>query len=274
MIRRAIDALPPTVRPRVDDALTRWSPVSLHQLRGLAPLDIDLDRARLIRQANPEALLDPHWLECGLLPALGFSDEIPDLFPTELQPFVGRGLRSWQYPNQFAPYLLELSRRPIRSYLEIGVQSGGTFVITVEFLDRFHPLDRAVALDLFRAPGLKRYARQKPAARFLAVDTQLERFRDFVDRSGWFDLVMIDGDHSREGCQRDFDVVREHAGAVVFHDIVNSLTPGVTEVWERIREEHADTYDFHEFTDQYPEVERRTGRTFNGIGLALRKSTG
>jgi precorrin-6B methylase 2 len=54
----------------------------------------------------------------------------------------------WQYPNQFSKYLAELAAHPVDRYLEIGVRHGGTFVITVEYLSRFHPVREAIAVDL------------------------------------------------------------------------------------------------------------------------------
>ncbi len=44
--------------------------------------------------------------------------------------------------------------------------------------------------------------------------------------------------------------------------------------WREVREEHADAYDFAEFTEQYPEVQKRVGGTLLGIGLAVRKDFG
>jgi len=64
--------------------------------------------------------------------------------PDELYQFCGRGLHYWQYPNQFSKYLVRLSQFKVESYLEIGVRHGGTFVITVEYLSRFHPLKCAI----------------------------------------------------------------------------------------------------------------------------------
>jgi hypothetical protein len=34
---------------------------------------------------------------------------------------------------------VELASHRVENYLEIGVRHGGTFVITVEYLSRFHP---------------------------------------------------------------------------------------------------------------------------------------
>jgi hypothetical protein len=82
--------------------------------------------------------------------------------------------------------------------------------------------------------------------------------------------VLIDGDHSEEGVRRDFELVRPHARAIALHDIAGVNTPGVRAVWDRIRREHADEYELHEFTAQYPETAAALeGETALGIGLAV-----
>jgi len=93
-----------------------------------------------------------------------------------------------------------------------------------------------------------------------------------VRREGPFDLVLIDGDHSREAVRRDWETVRPHARAVAFHDIVDAYCPGVRETWQELRREEADAYDFHEFTAHYPEVTAREGDTFLGLGLGVRRT--
>jgi cephalosporin hydroxylase len=234
--------------------------------------DLDLSRIDLIGAASRDELLDPRFLELELLPALGFNDEVLDEFPAELHGHCGEGLRHWQYPNQFAPYLVGLSRRQIRSYLEIGCRHGGTFVITVEYLSRFGNIDRAIAADILAArPSLKRYVEARPGAQFVKADSQSERFRDLIRKEGPFDLVLIDGDHSHEGCQRDLDNVKPHTSIIVLHDIVSDTCPGVPAVWREFRATGADEWEFHEYADQYEEVRSRTGSSYLGIGVAVRK---
>ena len=230
---------------------------------------IDLGRARLIREAPIEKLADPAYLEHDLLPRLGLNDELLHEFPESLHSHTGEGLRHWQYPNQFSKYLAELSGRRIETYLEIGVRHGGTFVITVEYLSRFHPVREAIAVDLQRAPALLQYAQERPAVSVIEADSQTEEFRAFVRDHAPFDLALIDGDHSEEGCRRDFETVADHARVIVFHDIVSHPVPGVGAVWRQVRSSHADRFDFLEFTDQYPELSDRTGHRYLGIGVAV-----
>ena len=46
---------------------------------------------------------------------------------------------------------------------------------------------------------------------------------------------------------------------IALHDIVDAGAPDVRRVWREIRQQHAETYEFVEFTEQYPEVTQWTG---------------
>lgn len=235
------------------------------------PPALELDRVDVVRRAHLDELRDPQRLE-RLLPTLGIIDEQPWVFPPELRDGLGRGLHFWQYPNQLAPYLSLFSEIPVRRYLELGVQHGGTFVLSTEYFDRFHGMEKAIAVDIFRVRSGPAYRRMQPRASFVTVDSGEPRFARMLEREGPFDLVLIDGDHSREAVRRDWETVRPHASVIAFHDIVDSMSPGVAEVWADVRREHADAYEFHEFTQQYPEVQHREQRTFLGIGVAVLRS--
>ncbi|HEX8104362.1 MAG TPA: class I SAM-dependent methyltransferase [Solirubrobacteraceae bacterium] len=234
------------------------------------PEPIDTEPLALLREAPAESLADAAYLERELLPHLGLIDD-PGVFPAALQPHLGRGLRHYQYPVQFAPYLALLARHPIRSYLEVGVLHGGTFLITAEYLRRVHGLERATAVDIEPVPTLQAYAAEHPWAAFELVDSRTPRFRALLAEAGTYDLVLIDGNHSYEGCRSDVDAVAPHANVMVLHDIVDDASPGVRQVWAELREREAETYEFVELTAQYPEVRDRIGASVLGIGVAIRR---
>src|SRR5215217_6027727 len=216
------------LRARLGGPFDRPAPAWLVRLMGNEPPPaLELDRVDVVSRAHLEELRD------GL----------------------GRGLHFWQYPNQLAPYLSLFSEIPVRRYLELGVQHGGTFVLSTEYFDRFHAMEKAIAVDISRVRSGPAYRRMQPRASFVTVDSGEPRFARMLEREGPFDLVLIDGDHSREAVRRDWETVRPHASVIAFHDIVDSMSPGVAEVWADVRREHADAYEFHEFTQQYPEVQ-------------------
>jgi hypothetical protein len=227
---------------------------------------IDLSGARALRGAPADALRDPERLAV-LLAEGGLNDEHLEQFPAHLHPHCGKGLRLWQLPNQFAPYLIEVARHGVRRYLEIGVRHGGSFTATVEYLSRVGELEEAVAVDIFAVPSLLPYPLDQPSVRLMQADTLTDRFADWTRRHPGFDLAFIDGLHSYEGCRRDFETLRPRARMIALHDISNHIEPEVGRVWADIRRDYAHVYDFHEFTAQYDE----SGPPDMGIGLAIRQ---
>jgi len=230
----------------------------------------DLDRVELLRTAPPDLLRDAARLEHELLPRLGLAGTIPEAFPPALRPHLGTGLHPFQWPCQLAPYLVALSRLPIRTYLELGVFQGGTFVITVEYLRRTTGLQRAVAVDIDRMLGTRRYARRARGVEVVQMASGTPDF-DRLVQGVRPDLVLIDADHSLAAVRRDWESVRDVAPVVAFHDIIDNASPGVRRFWREVREQHADEWVFEEFTAQYDDVVERIGGQLLGIGLAVRK---
>lgn len=231
---------------------------------------IDFGSVNALRQAAIADLQNVAFME-RLLPTLGLVAS-PSLAPASLREYLGKGLWHWQHPKQFAPYLVKLSSLPIRSYLEIGVKYGGTFVITVEYLSRFGDVQRAVGVDANFCPSLVRYERMNPRTQFFQLNTRDPRFAELVETAVGFDLVLIDGDHEEDGCRKDFDIVYRHANVLVFHDIANEFTPGPGVVWREVKAKHGAEFDFYEFTEQYPEIQSALGKTVLGLGLAVRRT--
>ena len=229
---------------------------------------IDLSLLDIIKNETTDRLRDAKVLEYDLLPKLGLNSEKTQFFPMELSSLFGKGLLIWQYPNQFSKYLVKLSSYKIESYMEIGVRHGGTFVTTVEYLNRFNPIRRAVAVDINDCPSVVAYSKLNSAASFLKMNTATDRFREYIKANPVLDLVLIDGDHNETGCRSDFEAVKERANMVVFHDIEPNAAPGVAKVWSDFKESSAASHDFFEFRDQYESVQGR----WLGIGLAVRKS--
>ncbi len=231
---------------------------------------IDLDRLALIRSKDTGFLAQAGQLEHGLLPQLGLNDELLYQMPVELQARAGEGLRFWQYPNQFSKYLVLLSRLKISSYLEIGVRHGGTFLITVEYLQKFQSLQKALGVDLGYAPSVVEYAKRHSHVHFFQADSQSERFKDRLVEEGFFDLVLIDGNHGEVECRNDYLAVKDRCGVMVLHDISSVICPGVQKLWAEIKTQ-ADMYTCVEFIEQYSSVQQRTGQSFFGIGVAIKK---
>jgi hypothetical protein len=227
-------------------------------LNGLGARAIDFSSLSVLA----ETALDETAIE-ALLPQLGLNDEAINEFPTHLRPYCGKGLRIWQYPNQFAPYLAQLMKLNVQSYMELGIRHGGSFVATVEFLRRSAKVSPAIAVDILPCPSMHEYSRQS-GADFWQINTQSAEFFDKLRGVGQIDLVMIDTHHEADQCLKEFESVLPYTNMIALHDVDNCGCPGVGETWRSIRARP----EFHciEFTQQYEGL-----GPFMGIGLAIKR---
>lgn len=240
-------------------------------IRSKPTKELQLDLLENIRNASEEELRNRQWVEEELLPKLGLNDEYTWELPASLLPYTGKGLRSWQYPNQFSKYLDLIRTRPIKTYLEIGVRHGGTFAITTEFLKRFTSPVRCIAVDFAASTGTRSYCRTEGLAEFHQVDTWKDGFKELVADASPIDLVLIDGGHDHKTCRNDLDICVPRSNIIAIHDIVSYACPGVRKAWAEMKQLCTTDFDFVEITDQYDEVLKREKKEFYGIGLMIRK---
>lgn len=231
-------------------------------LKGLRTRAIDLDRLSLIRAQTPEFLQHAGNVE-QLLPRLGLNDEGVSEFPSVLHPYCGEGLLVWQFPCQFGPYLARLASLGVKSYLELGIRHGGSFVATVEILDRCSPLEYAMGVDIIDCVSMAAYNALNTRATFQCVNTQGHAFAALMRELNTVDLVFIDSHHQADQCRREFQSLSTHANMIALHDISNRGCPGIGEVWREI--EASGDWHCESFTEQYD----NTG-PYMGIGLAIR----
>lgn len=229
--------------------------------------EIDVSLIELIKNAELENLLNVEYLETQILPRLGLNNERPKMFPKEL---TGFGLFHCQYPIQFGGYLVLLSKLKINSYMEIGVRHGGTFIITNEYLKRFNNKLVSTAVDIGYSPSLVKYCDNKNS-KFVQMNSQSNKFREYIKTVGNVDLVLVDADHTEEGCRFDYETVKDNANIIVLHDISNDNCLGVKSVWNDIKAQ-GDLYKCFEFINQYPEIYNRENKEYLGIGVAVKKS--
>jgi cephalosporin hydroxylase len=228
---------------------------------------MELTRIELIKNSNLEHLKDNNYLE-NLIIKLGFNTEILREQPKIVKD-NGGGLLIWQYPNQFSKYLCLLSQQKIQSYIEIGCRWGGTFVLTNEYLKKFNTVNKSIAIDIIDSPVLN-YCILNNETQFIKLNSQSQEFKNYISNHH-FDLIFIDGDHSYDGVKNDYEISKNSGKIFVFHDIVNSVCPGVVYFWNELKNNEADTYDFFEFTEQYDDVWNDTKQHFLGIGVAIKK---
>jgi cephalosporin hydroxylase len=187
-------------------------------------------------------------------------------YPIELRKRCGAGLKSWQYPNQFSKYLVYLSQYKIESYMEIGVRHGGTFIITIEYLNKFHPIKKALAVDIGECPMVVDYHKDfNENADFWRIDSQSFKFEGFARHCNGIDLIMIDADHGFPSVNRDFHNAQKMGRMIALHDISNDACPGVRKVWDAAAGDK-NRYKSQEFMEQY-DCFIKQQKKFFGIGL-------
>jgi hypothetical protein len=126
-----------------------------------------------------------------------------------------------QYPCQFAPYLNYVAQYDdVRTYAEIGVAAGGTFIFTTEFLRQTASLQHSVGIDIAAMGKVLEQGTDDigvgtdPFVGVLsAYINQSDGVADFFHgnaqqwslASAWktVDLVLIDGMHTYFGAKTD-----------------------------------------------------------------------
>ena len=229
---------------------------------------INLSRVGIVTNSNPIDLLNKEYIEKIIL-QLGMNIEKP-LEQPDIVNNNGGGLYIWQYPNQFASYLLFIQQFKINSYLEIGCRWGGTFILTTEYLKKINTLNNSVAVDIIESP-IQEYCKNNDYSDFWLCDSKSNEFKKKIENK-FFDIIFIDGDHSYLGVSTDYETCKNNSNIFVFHDIVNNSCPGVVQFWNEIKMLYSDKYFFYEFTQQYEDVFKNTGKTFLGIGVAISKT--
>jgi len=205
-----------------------------------------------IRDADKKQLRDREWLEEAIITAGIFpAQEIPQFLHNS------GPLGICQHPNQFAPYLIALSKLGIKSYVEIGCWVGGTFSFTIEYLKHFG-LKKALAVDIELQHRLKERVQEFAESGFQcemfeASSTSPEAHK--VIKAYKPDLILVDGDHTEEGCRADWEFAKDVAPWVSIHDVCGSGFPGVIKVWEEI------DLPKEEWVEQYQDPPQ------NGMGL-------
>lgn len=214
----------------------------------------------LIRNSTIENLQDDKYIE-DLIPKLGLhSGSNETALPKYLHKFTGRGLNIWQYPHQFAKYLQFLSKQDINSYLEIGTNHGGCFITTIEYLNKVQDKNiQAVGVDIFGiSPNIKQYEIINKSVCVHQLDSASEEFKTLIENKV-FDLCLIDGDHSYDGCKHDYELIKNKAKIIVFHDICDN-SMGVKQLWDEII---AKNNNCVEFIEQYENI----SSNYMGIGV-------
>lgn len=124
-------------------------------------------------------------------------------------------------PGEEGKFRTMLDRMKPKILLEIGTANGISALIC-----SFHA-EKVITIDINRFPMAETYwftFRQRDSIDSYVVDDDRDKAR--LIESLDFDCAFIDGDHSYEGVELDFGLVRE-CGTVLFHDYWEVTDKGV-----------------------------------------------
>lgn len=157
-----------------------------------------------------------------------------------------------QQRSEIAGFLSFLRKSPPRVVLEIGTAKGGTVLLWAAVA-----ADDAciITIDLPQGPFggghrrsqgwlYRRFGRKNQRLHFLGGDSHdpliVERVKRIL-RGRPVNFLFIDGDHSREGVERDYQMYRPLVGLegiIAFHDIVPGppeAVGGVPDFWQELK---------------------------------------
>jgi hypothetical protein len=164
----------------------------------------------------------------------------------------GSRLRLIQHPAEFASLLILMAERGVKSYLEIGTSTGGSFYTADSYLRVAVPgYQRSVGYDVrAKLRDWDQYRTKFPTAVFRhqgsgSMDLGKEQF----------DAAFIDARHLEHWVLNDFEKVRRNTRLVAFHDIELQGST-VDRAWRAIKRGHPVHW---EFVDQATPPEARCG---------------
>ncbi len=148
------------------------------------------------------------------------------------------GLMMKQYPHEVAKLLsfLYSIKEEINSYVEIGVERGGTFFTVDSFMRAVNPnFHNGIAVDLSNKiirHDFQEYETMHPGCSFQQTNSTSLVLEDV-------DFCFIDGDHSYAGVKLDFEKMKEKSKYIALHDIKCSLPYiEISKLWEEIHNDY------------------------------------
>jgi len=183
---------------------------------------------------NKEKLTDPQWLEDFIRPHC------------KITRMGWRGMRPWiiQFPKEFVAWLMLLRERQVKTYVEIGTSTGGTFYFTDSYLRATVPgYIGAVGFDL--RDKLRNFDLYKPV--FPATEFYHMNSKDINLGDRQFDAGFIDARHEEAWVHQDFGKLKNNCRIVGFHDIVLHQST-VHLAWSAIKASHEKHWEFIDYS--------------------------
>lgn len=232
-------------------------------------------KRKTLKQYLLNFVTNNRWLHIGAINATIYLLPIVEKFcstPEQYFKVVSKSLfRPSQFREEICGLLRLLQANPPRNVLEIGTNRGGTFYLFARFA---HPQAVLATVDLhLQHPQLlASFGRQQQKIVLIEGDSTRPEVIQKIKHTfaQGIDLLLIDGDHSYEGVQRDFQnyaPLVNSGGLIVFHDIVQDnearygvitggWAGGVPQFWQ----EYKPKYDSKEFVKDYDQ---------DGLGIGV-----
>jgi hypothetical protein len=178
------------------------------------------------------------------------QDPLMSLYGDDVKYMLPDGDRSmgmWQTPLQLAGFLIAMSSQGITTYLDLGTLSGWTITVVAAYLRRFG-LEHVDAVDVFvGCTPATQCVWQEFDLPITYITCDPHEIEGKVRAT--YDIIFIDGDHEYASVKADFETFKTRARLIAFHDINDQWCHGVVALWKEIRELHASSYTFSEFTE-------------------------
>ena len=153
----------------------------------------------------------------------------------------------YQTPGQIAKALVYLSDFEIKTYLEVGVFQGGNFLFVSEYLRRFNPSIRCIGADPtnFLNHEIQAIIEKEIFISFKSITSDAISGQEF-------DLVFIDGEHTTEWIEKDWNNVGKQAKICIIHDIQEPSCPDIVEFWGKLKGSKKKIAEFLDCTSEMP----------------------
>ena len=160
----------------------------------------------------------------------------------------------YQKPEEFVPFLELIREKSMKKEadfyaLEIGSYAGGTTVLLAQYCDHVVAIDLNDPLvgcdNIQYIIGDSGDMKTLEAAKAARHHKNISYDRKLQGPIKGYDLLFIDGDHSVEGCIRDYEMYSplvKPGGIIAFHDIISSdhhrdVGCNVDKVWFMVKKE-------------------------------------
>lgn len=194
-----------------------------------------------------------------LIRKMGLYGATEEVYGSEKIHGTGDETGVWQEPTQSAKFLVWLSQKNIKSFIEVGSWNGCWALFMAVYLGRFG-LEQAVSVDILGDTVLPEVLRIGRKNRLTFQQCGSDAYAGQA-----FDFAFIDGGRERDTVLGHWDNVGKHAQVCAFHDINCRFAPEIGKLWhEKFKHDYS--------SSEYLEHAKGHGYDVFGIGVVENSS--